>query len=284
MLDKKKKAPKPYTYERTSCYDVRDQKTLDDMEKFSGWYIDFLKTSKTERLTVRNWVKMLEKDWFVDITKFKWVPKPWQKLYLNYREKNLFAVIFGKKPLDNWVKVVCSHVDSPRIDFKYMPFFESDWLCLMKTHYYWWIKKYQWVTIPLSMIGTIYDKNWKKLEINIWEDEKDPVFFLSDLLPHLWMEQMEKKASKIIEWEEMNLIVWSKFSPEQEQKVKENVLRLIYEKYGIKEENFVGAELEIVPCIQPREVGFDRSMIGWYGQDDRICAYTSIRSLLEYKW
>lgn len=274
---------KPYMYQRTSCYDKRDKKTLDEMEKFSKWYIDFLKTAKTERLSVRKWVEMLEKNWFVDIAKFKWTPKPWQKIYFNYREKNLFAVVFGKKSLDTWIRTICSHVDSPRIDFKYMPFFDSDGLCLMKTHYYGGIKKYQRVAMPLSIIGTIYDKNWKKLDINIWEDEKDPVFFLSDLLPHLWADQMAKKASKVVEWEEMNLLVWSKFSPKQKENVKENILKLVYEKYGITEEWFVWAELEIVPCLHPREVWFDRSMIGWYGQDDRICAYASMKSLLDSK-
>lgn len=283
MTDNKKKE-KEYIYKRISCYDVWDSKILKDMEKFSQDYISFLDSNKTERLCVKNGQMMLEKSWFKNIDKFWNKAKQWDKFFYNFREKNLFAVIKWKKSIKEWFRLIWAHIDSPRIDLKYMPFYESDGFCLLKTHYYWWIKKYQRVTIPLSMIWVIFDKNGKKIEINIWEKDTDPVFFLSDLLPHLGANQMKKDWSKVIEAEEMNLIIGSAYSPKKDEKVKENILKILFEKYWITEKDFAGAEIELAPNSKTREIWFDRSLIWWYWHDDRACAYTSMRALLDYKW
>lgn len=279
----KKETKKPYKYSRTNCYDVWSEKTIQDAYKFCDEYSKFLDKARTERLSVEYWINMLEKDWFQDIEKIKWKLQPWKKIYFNFRNKNLFAAIIGKQPLSKGFRMICSHVDSPRIDLKYMPIYESDWLCLLKTHYYWGIKKYQWVTIPLSIHWVIYDKNWKKIKISIWDSPKDPIFFLSDLLPHLGRDQMEKKWSKIIEWEEMNLIIWSRFAPWKKEKLKDNILKLLYDKYWITEKSFLWAEIQLVPSQMTRNIWFDESLLWWYWHDDRICAYVGMKSLLDQK-
>ncbi len=282
MADNKKKQYE-YVYKRTSCYDVWDNKTFKEVDKFAQDYISFLNNNKTERLCVKNWQAMLEKLWYKDIDKIWNNMKAGDKAFYTFRNKNLFAIVKGKKSIKEWFRLICAHIDSPRIDLKYIPFYDSDGFCLLKTHYYGWIKKYQRVTIPLSMIWVVFDKNGKKVEINIGEEDTDPVFFLSDLLPHLGAEQMKKDWSKVIEAEDMNLIVGSAYSPAKEEKPKENILKLLFEKYWITEKDFTGAEIEIVPNSKAREIWFDRSLIWWYGHDDRACSYTAMRALMDYK-
>lgn len=279
MMPWKKK--KPYVYQIKSCYDNWDNKILSNMEKFCDSYKNFLDNAKTERLGVKTAISLLKKGWFVDLNKVK--DLKWKRVFFQHREKNVFAIIPGKKPLKEWLRLICAHLDSPRVDIKLNPMYDWDWFCLMKTHYYWGIKKYQWLTIPLSLIWVIYDKNWKKIEINIWEDPKDPVFFLSDILPHLGREQMEKKVKDLVEAEEMNLIVGSKYSPQKEEVLKENILKLLYDKYWITEKSFFSAELELVPWWKTRDVGFDKSLIWGYGHDDRGCSFASLMSLIDYK-
>ncbi len=285
MVNKKKAE---YISEKTSCYDVMKASDIKEMDKYIERYMEFLQKNKTERLVVNDSMKTLEKNGFVDIETMKgkkWQYKDlvWKKVYFNFRGKNLFATVLGKKDLSGWVRLLWSHVDSPRIDLKYKPVIENNWICLLKSHYYGGIKKYQWLTIPLSIMWVIYDKKGNKIEISIWENEKDPVLFLSDLLPHLWREQMKKTADKVIEWEEMNIIIGSKYSAKQEETVKENILKILFDKYGITEDSFSGADLSLVPAQKVRYVWFDKSMVWWYGQDDRSCSFAWLQAILDLK-
>lgn len=280
----KKEQKKPYLFSRTNCYDKWNETTIKTAYKLSDTYSNFLDKARTERLAVEEWIKILEKNGFKNMENIKSKLKPWDKVYFNFRDKNLFAAVIWKNDITKtWFRLICSHVDSPRIDLKYMPIYDSDWLCLLKTHYYGWIKKYQWVTIPLSMHWVIYDKNWKKVNISIWDKKEDPIFFLSDLLPHLWRDQLEKKWSKVIEWEDMNLIIGSRYSPANGEKLKENILKLLYEAYWITEKWFLGAELELVPSQMTKSIWFDKSLLWGYGHDDRVCAYIWMQSLIDLK-
>lgn len=275
------KKQEKYTYKRTSCYDIWTNEQIKKANIFSNQYMKFLDIARTERLCITEWIKLLESKWFKNIEKNKWKLKAGDKIYFNFRNKNLFATILWKQSLDNGIRLIATHIDSPRIDLKYMPMYESDWLCLLKTHYYGWIKKYQWVTIPLSIHWVIYDKNNKKIEISIWDNPNDPVFFLSDILPHLGREQLKKEWSKIIEWEQMNLIIWSKYSPNKKEKIKINILKILFDQYWITEKSFISAELQLTPHQQTKEIWFDKSMIWGYGHDDRSCSYCALRSLAD---
>ncbi len=269
-----------YINDPKSCYDVYDDETIEASSKFSDKYMNFLSKAKTERQTIQEWVQLLKENGFKNIEDIKNL-KTWDKVYFNYRGKNLFACQIGKDLLSNGFNLIGSHVDAPRIDFKYKPFYTSNGLGLMKTQYYGGIKKYQRVATPLSIIGTIYDKDGNKKHIQIWEQQGDPNFFLSDLLPHLSKDQLQKKAKKVIEGEKMNLIIGSKHDKDESNKLKENILKIFFEKYNIREQDFMWAELQLVPSFKPKHIGIDRSMIGGYGQDDRICAYSSLRALID---
>lgn len=279
-----------YVNEKKTCYDVMDKNDLKKMDNLIWEYKDFLQENKTERLVVKNSIKILKKNWFVDIEDleknlknniYKFEELIWKKVYFNFRDKNLFATVIWKNELSKGIRLIWSHIDSPRIDLKYKPVIENNGMCLLKTHYYWWIKKYQRLTIPISIIWVIFDKNWKKIEISIWEKEDDPVLFLSDLLPHLWINQMNKKAEKVVEGEEMNVLIWTKYSIEKKEKVKNNVLKILFEKYWITEDSFSGADLSLVPAQKVRYVWIDKSMIWGYGQDDRVCSFMGLKSLLD---
>lgn len=211
--------------------------------------------------------------------------KPGDKIYFINREKSMYLGIIGEEPIEKGMHIIGSHVDSPRLDLKPNPLCENTGLAYLKTHYYGGIKKYQWTTIPLSMHGVIVKTNGEKIEINIGEDESDPIFTITDLLPHLAQDQMEKKLKNSIDGEDLQLLVGSiPYNDEKvSEKVKLNILDILNKKYGITEEDLTSAEIELVPAFKARSLGFDSSMIAAYGQDDKVCAYTSLAAMMELK-
>ncbi len=250
--------------------------------KFSDEYIYFLNKVKTEREAVSFVKKMLDENGFCNITSKENLQQGDKVYYIN-RDKSMYIAVIGKEPLANGLKVLGAHIDSPRLDLKPNPLYEDSGFAYLKTHYYGGIKKYQWTTIPLSIHGVIVKANGEKREISIGEEESDPIFTITDLLPHLAMEQMEKKLKDGVSGEDLNLLIGSIPMEDKDisEKVKLNILTLLNEKYGIKEIDFVSSELEVVPAFRARSLGFDRSMVAAYGQDDRVCAYTSVRAMLD---
>lgn len=249
-------------------------------------YKDFLDKGKTEREAAQEIIKIAEEKGYIsmdEIIEKKIKPTPGTKIYANNKDKSIALFVIGKEKLEKGMHIVGSHLDAPRIDLKQFPLYEDSGLALCKTHYYGGIKKYQWVTLPLALHGVIIKENGEKVHISIGEDEGDPVFFITDLLPHLAKDQMEKKMGEGITGEGLNLLVGSIPFKDDEinEKVKLNVLNILHEKYGITEEDFTSAELEIVPAGKARDVGVDRSMVGGYGQDDRVCVYTSLKAILD---
>ena len=206
------------------------------------------------------------------------------RVYVNWMGKSFMLFVLGAKPLEEGMNILGAHIDSPRIDVKQNPLYEDGDLAYLDTHYYGGIKKYQWVAMPLALHGVIIKKNGEKVPVNIGEDENDPVFCISDLLIHLAQEQMAKNAKDVVEGEALNLIVGGRpLAGEEKDAVKANVLKLLDDKYGVEEEDFLSAELEIVPAGKARDMGFDRSMILGYGHDDRVCAYPSMMAVLDYE-
>jgi aspartyl aminopeptidase len=250
-------------------------------------YMEFIGKAKTERMVTDILVDHLKKNGFKHIDEVKrW--RAGTKVYMINRGKNVAAAVLGKEPIENGANLVASHSDSPRLDLKQNPLYEDaeTKLALFKTHYYGGIKKYQWVNIPLAIHGKVILSSGKSLDIHIGEDPKDPVFTITDLLPHLYRKrQADKKLQEGITGEELNILLASQPHGDEKskKKVKLWVLDHLHKEYGMVEEDFVSAEFEVVPAGPAREVGFDRSMIGAYGQDDRICAYTSVRALTDIK-
>ena len=246
--------------------------------------MDFLNNSKTEREIVKSTKNIIEKNGFKNIREYSKL-NPGDKVYYNNRDKSLYLAIIGSDSIENGINVIGSHADSPRLDLKPNPLYEDTGLAYLKTHYYGGIKKYQWTTIPLAMHGVIVKPNGEKIEISIGEDEKDPIFTITDLLPHLASEQMERKLKEGIKGEELNLLIGSiPYEGESgADSVKLNILAMLNEKYGITEVDFVSSEIEIVPAFRARSMGFDRSMVAAYGQDDKVCVYTSLRAMLDLK-
>ena len=267
-------------YAKNIWKDMTNEKKA-EVDTFAKEYIDFLSAAKTERLAVKESVKRAEKYGFKPADSFKTV-KAGDKLYFVNRNKNLFLYVIGEKPVSEGVRVLGAHIDSPRLDFKQNPLYESNGFALCDTHYYGGVKKYQWVTIPLALHGVICKKDGTTVDINIGEDPADPVVGISDLLPHLSQEQIKKTADKVIEGEDLDVTIGSiPLSGEEKDAVKKNVLKILKEKYGMEEEDFLSAEIEVVPAGRAREYGLDRSMIAGYGHDDRVCAYTSLRAALD---
>ncbi len=267
-------------YAKNIWKDMTSEKKA-EVDTFAKEYIDFLSAAKTERLAVKESVKLAEKYGFKPADSFKTV-KAGDKLYFVNRNKNLFLYVIGEKPVSEGVRVLGAHIDSPRLDFKQNPLYESNGFALCDTHYYGGVKKYQWVTIPLALHGVICKKDGTTVDVNIGEDPSDPVVGISDLLPHLSQEQIKKTADKVIEGEDLDVTIGSiPLSGEEKDAVKKNVLKILKEKYGMEEEDFLSAEIEVVPAGRAREYGLDRSMIAGYGHDDRVCAYTSLRAALD---
>lgn len=260
-------------------------KSLNDDERqkvfdFSDDYIKFLNNSKTEREANKSIVLELESQGFKNICDVD-ILNSGDKVYFNNRKKSIFAAVIGKSKLEEGVNIVGAHIDSPRLDLKPNPIYEDAKLALFKTHYYGGIKKYQWTTIPLALHGVIVKTNGEKIEVNIGEDMDDPIFTITDILPHLSQRQNEKKITEAIEGEGLNLLIGSIPGDEKENPVKSNVLKLLNEKYGIVEADFLSSEIEIVPAFKARSLGFDRSMVAGYGQDDKVCAYATLRAILD---
>lgn len=267
-------------------WDKLTDKELAELMAFAEDYKRFMDNSKTEREAAAEIVKNAEKAGFKNLKDYIAADKKLKsgdKVYAVNMDKTVVMFVIGNKPLENGMNIVGSHIDSPRLDLKPNPLYEEIGLSLLKTHYYGGIKKYQWVTLPLALHGVIIKKGGEKINVVIGEDENDPVLYITDLLVHLSADQMDKKLSKAIEGENLNILFGSipLKEGEKENKVKMNILRLLNEKYGIEEEDFVTAELEVVPAGKSRDVGLDRSMIMAYGHDDRVCAYTSLRAIME---
>lgn len=274
------------TQEWTNVWNTLEEIQLDKLKIITEEYKTFLDNGKTERETTKNIIEFAKQDGFIsleDIIKKDIKVVPGTKIYANNKDKAVALFIMGREDLEQGMNIIASHVDSPRIDLKQFPLYEEDELAFLKTHYYGGIKKYQWVTLPLALHGVVIKTSGEKIDINIGEDEKDPVFFITDLLPHLAKDQMDKKISEAILGEGLNILFGSipYNDSEIKEKTKLNVLKILNEKYGIKEQDFATAELEIVPAGKARDVGIDRSMIGGYGQDDRVCVYTSLRAILD---
>lgn len=258
-----------------------NKKQLKELNAFAADYTDFISNCKTERECVNTIVKELEKSGFKKLSSVKKV-KPGDKLYAVHMSKTVVIYNIGTEPIENGMNILGAHIDSPRLDVKQVPVYESAETAYFDTHYYGGIKKYQWVTIPLAIHGVVVKKSGESIKICIGENEKDPVFFISDLLVHLSQEQLEKKAAKVIDGEALDVIVGSiPLTDAEEDNVKANLLKILSDNYGIEEDDFMSAELEIVPAGKARDAGFDRGMILGYGHDDRSCAYPSFRAIAE---
>lgn len=257
------------------------------IEAFAKSYCDFINNGKTERECVAYSVKMAEENGFVDLKK---VIKEGRKLsagdkvYANWMNKSFMLFVMGEHSLEEGMNILGAHIDSPRIDVKQNPLFEDNDIAYLDTHYYGGIKKYQWLAQPLSLHGIIAKKDGTIVNVCVGEKEDDPVFCISDLLPHLAQEQMAKPGKDIIDGEALNLIIGGRpMAGEEKEAVKAHVLSLLEKMYGVEEEDFLSAELEIVPAGKARDLGFDRSMILGYGHDDRVCAYPSMAAVLDYE-
>lgn len=252
---------------------------IETADSFCGDYIDFLNRCKTER-EVAAYVKTLaEENGFIPFDP-DGSYEPGDKVYYDNKGKALILCVFGKQSLKSGAKIVASHIDSPRLDLKPNPLYEDTDIALFKTHYYGGIKKYQWTAIPLSLHGVICRKDGTKVTVRLGEDEGDPQFVVTDLLPHLDRQQAKRSAEDVVKGEDLNILIGSRpFGKDKgSELVKLNIMKLLNEKYGIVESDFLSAELEMVPAFKAVDIGFDRSLIGAYGHDDRVCAYPSIRA------
>ncbi len=270
-------------YEPKRAFEVMDRETQAAADRFAKEYMAFLNAGKTEREVVAVSIEMAQKAGFVPYT-FGMQVKAGDKLYYNNRGKSLHIWVMGEKPLDEGVRISAAHVDSPRIDLKPHPLYEESGMGFLKTRYYGGIKKYQWTAIPLSLHGTLVKQNGETVHVSIGEAEDDPVFYITDLLPHLGKKQGEQPMSSAIPGENLNVLFGSVPYEEDDtvsERVKLNLLRLLNERYGVVEEDFITGELCLVPAFKAREVGLDRSLIGAYGHDDRVCAYPMLRGILE---
>lgn len=270
-----------------NIYKNCNQDKINAINNFCEDYKDFISAGKTERLCVEQALNQAKKNGYVsldEVIKSKQKIKAGDKLYRINKNKNIILFNIGKKPLVEGLRVLGAHIDSPRLDVKQNPLYEKDEFALLDTHYYGGIKKYQWVTIPLAIHGVVCKKDGNTININVGEDESDPVVGISDLLIHLSGDQMQKPASKVIEGEDLDLTIGSiPLDKEQKEAVKANVLKLLKDKYNFEEEDFLSSELEIVPAGKARDYGLDRSMIAGYGHDDRVCAFTSLKAVLDAK-
>jgi len=254
---------------------------LEKIMNFCEGYKEFISKCKTERLCVEEAERKALEAGFKPITEVKSV-KVGDKVYLKNLNKNIVLFHVGRKPIKEGMRILGAHIDSPRLDIKQNPLYESFDFAMLDTHYYGGIKKYQWVTIPLALHGVIIKKNGETVLVNIGEDPKDPVLGIGDLLIHLSADQMQKNASKVIEGEDLDLTIGTiPLEGTEKEAVKANVLKLLKEKYDIEEEDFLSAEIEVVPAGPARDYGLDRSMVAGYGHDDRVCAYTSLLAVLD---
>ena len=253
----------------------------EEIFNFCKGYMDFLNKAKTEREFIKESKRVAEENGFKDLSQFESL-NPGDRVYYINRDKSMYLAVIGQEKMENGLHIIGSHVDSPRLDLKPNPLYEDNGFAYFKTHYYGGIKKYQWTTIPLSIHGVIVKTNGEKIELNIGENDSDPIFTITDLLPHLAMEQMEKKLKNGVEGENLNLLIGSiPFDGESgTDRVKLNIINILNKKYGITESDLYSAEIELVPAFKARTMGFDESLVAAYGQDDKICAYTSLMAMM----
>lgn len=271
--------------ERRNAWKNCDETQMKALEEFSRAYRGFLDAGKTERECVRACVQLARARGFADMAEVAGGKLgAGDRVYVNWMDKVFMLFVLGSEPLASGMNILGAHIDSPRLDVKQNPLYEDSDLAYLDTHYYGGIKKYQWVALPLALHGVIVKKSGERVDVVVGEDADDPVFCITDLLPHLAQEQMKKDAAKIIDGEALDLLVGGRpLKDGEKDAVKANVLRILQERYGVEEEDFLSAELEIVPAGRARDMGLDRSMILAYGHDDRVCAYPSLRAVLDYE-
>ncbi|MEG0854978.1 MAG: aminopeptidase [Terrisporobacter sp.] len=262
---------------------IREMNNMDNVMGYSKEYLDFLNKGKTERLCAREVIKLAKEQGFISFEEAsKNNIKCGDKIFAENRDKGVALFVIGEKDIEQGMKIIASHIDSPRLDLKQNPLYEDSNMAYFKTHYYGGIRKYQWVTIPLALYGVVFLHDGTKVDISIGDEENDPVFCINDLLPHLSADQNQKKLAEGIAGEDLNVLIGSiPCEDEEEQSVKYNLLKLLNEKYNLTEEDFLSAELEIVPAGKARDLGLDKSMVMAYGQDDRVCAFAAVKAIFE---
>ncbi len=271
------------SYKKENIFEIADDEKIEKIYSYAEGYKSFLDAAKTEREAVREGIRMAESAGFSAYTLGEALA-PGDLRYYNNRDKSLFLFRVGRHDMEKeGIRILAAHIDSPRLDLKQNPLYEDSGLAFFKTHYYGGIKKYQWTAIPLSLHGVVITVDGRTVDIVIGEDDKDPVFYITDLLPHLAQEQMTRPLASAISGESLNLVIGGRpFRDDKaDNKIKLNVLHILEEKYGIHEEDFISAELSAVPAFRARDIGFDRALIGAYGHDDRVCAYPEISAVLE---
>lgn len=283
MSEKSKQLREMLFNKKENGVDFMSKQELEQCDEFCEGYKEFLYNCKTER-EVATWAEQVaQKNGFVKFDEFGAALEPGEKVYLLNRGKAIILCVKGKRSIKDGVRISAAHIDSPRIDLKQCPIYEDSGLGYFKTHYYGGIKKYQWVAIPLSLHGRICKNDGTFVDVNIGEKPGEPKFCITDILPHLCVEQMSRKANEIVKGEEMNVLIGSRpFKDDEEsERIKLNLLSILYEKYGIVERDFLSAELELVPAFTVDDIGFDRSLIGGYGHDDRVCSYPALQAILD---
>lgn len=266
-------------YQPKNGWETINSEEKQNIFAFCEKYADFLNKAKTEREAVRETVRLARENGFVELEETSRLKKG-DRVYAVNKEKGVLLAVIGSDT-EAGMNIIAAHVDCPRLDLKQNPLYEDTDLALFKTHYYGGIKKYQWTALPLAIHGVVIKSNGEKIDISIGENENEPVFCITDLLPHLADEQMKKNMREAITGEGLNILAGSMPGKEEKEKFKSEILRLLNEKYGIVEEDFLSAELEAVPAYKARDLGFDKSMIAAYGQDDRVCSYTALCGILE---
>lgn len=279
-----KKAKSKLAYEKKFVWETANKTEKKEIMKLADEYKLFMDVSKTERASAKEIIKQAEANGFKPFDQVEKLT-PGTKFYAENKGKMVAMFIMGNDAIETGMNIVGSHIDAPRIDLKQVPLYEDAGMALLKTHYYGGIRKYQWVTIPLALYGTVVKSDGEVIEISVGDDEKDPVFYISDLLPHLAKDQGAKKLNEGIEGENLNVIVGGfPFEDDDESdKFKRNILEILFDKYGMVEEDFVSAEFELVPAGKSRDVGFDRAFVAAHGHDDRVCAYPCLKAMFEVK-
>ena len=283
MSEKTKQLKEMLFNQKKNGIDVFTEDELNACDEFCEGYKEFLGTHKTEREVAAYVEDVAQKNGFVKFDEFGGALNAGDKVYYANRGKAIILCVKGKRSIKDGVRISAAHIDSPRLDLKQCPIYEQDGVGYFKTHYYGGIKKYQWTTIPLSLHGRICKADGSFVDVKIGEEPGEPKFCITDILPHLGGEQMQRKANEIVKGEELNVVIGSRpFKDDDEsERIKLNLLSLLYEKYGIVERDFLSAELELVPAYTVDDIGFDRSMIGGYGHDDRVCSYPALQAILD---
>ena len=283
MSEKTKQLKEMLFNQKKNGIDVFTEDELNTCDEFCEGYKEFLGTHKTEREVAAYVEDVAQKNGFVKFDEFGGALNAGDKVYYANRGKAIILCVKGKRSIKDGVRISAAHIDSPRLDLKQCPIYEQDGVGYFKTHYYGGIKKYQWTTIPLSLHGRICKADGSFVDVKIGEKPGEPKFCITDILPHLGGEQMQRKANEIVKGEELNVVIGSRpFKDDDEsERIKLNLLSLLYEKYGIVERDFLSAELELVPAYTVDDIGFDRSMIGGYGHDDRVCSYPALQAILD---